>query len=397
MPGRWISQCLTVVAMNVRTIPQRLGASLAAAVGVAGVVAVMVAVLSMAEGFRVTLESTGSEDSVIVMRGGSQTEMNSSLELEDTRLIADAPGILSTERGPVVSAELFVIVDIPKRSTGTVANVPLRGVQPEAFEVREQVEIVEGRRFDEGQAELIAGIGAAEQFAGLDPGSTLRFGKSEWEVVGLFAAGGSVAESELWCDVKVLQPAYMRENNFQAVYAKLESPDSFRELKDALTTDPRLDVTVLRETEYYAQQSRTLRSLITVLGVLVAVLMGIGAVFGAINTMYSAVSARTREIATLRALGFGGGPVVLSVLVESVLLALAGGLCGGAIAYLAFNGFRTSTLNWESFSQVTFAFQVTPSLLLQGVVYSVLLGLVGGVLPAIRAARLEVATALREL
>lgn len=394
---QWISQVIVVIGVNVRTIPQRLGASLAAVVGVAGVVVVMVSVLSIAEGFKRTLDATGSDDTAIVMRSGSVTEMNSVLALEDTRIIAAAPGVLRSEEGPVASAELFVVVDLPKRSTGTAANVPLRGVQPSAFAVRDEVNIVDGRPFKPGLNELIAGAGVAAQFAGIEVGSTVRFGESDWEVVGVFSAGETVAESELWCDAKVLQPAYMREGTFQSVYAKLESFEAYDPFKDALMTDPRLDVSVLRETEYYAGQSRTLHGLITVLGFIVAILMGVGAVFGAVNTMYSAVSARTREIATLRALGFGGGPVVLSVLTESLLLALIGGVTGGVGAYLAFNGFQTATLNWESFSQVVFSFRVTPGLLIQGVLYALLLGLVGGLFPAIRAARIEVAPALREL
>jgi putative ABC transport system permease protein len=395
--ANWILQVLVVVAMNLRTIPQRLGSSSAALVGVAGVVAVMVSVLSIATGFRKTLEKTGSADTAIVMRSGATAETNSLLEREETRIIEDAPGVLRSEAGAVAAAELYVVVDLPKRSTGTVANVPLRGVQPASFLVREGLEIVEGRRFAGGRNELVAGVGAADQFAGLEVGSALRFGKTDWKLVGLFSAGGSVAESELWCDAAVLQPAYNRGSTFQAVYAKLTSVEAFDDFKGKLTGDPRLDVSVVRETEYYAEQSEMLYRLITVLGALVAVLMGIGAIFGALNTMYSAVSSRTREIATLRALGFGGGPVAISVVAESMFLALLGGLIGGAGAYLAFNGYRTATMNWNSFSQVVFAFEVTPVLLVQGIAYALLLGLIGGLFPAIRAARLQIARALREL
>jgi putative ABC transport system permease protein len=382
--------------MFLRTIPQRLGATLAATFGVAGVVAVMVAVFSIAEGFRVTLAQTGSTGNALVLRSGSDSELSSTLPLEATRIIADGPGVAQGPEGPVASAETFVIVDLPMRSTGTEANVPLRGVQPAAFDVRGQIEIVEGRRFEPGRNELMAGIGARQQFSGIDPGSKLRLGDSDWTVVGVFSAGGSLSESELWCDVNVLQPAY-RRTLFQSVYVKLESPDRFDEFKDAMTADPRVRVKVERENEYYASQSELLSAIVTGLGSLVAVMMGIGAVFGAINTMYSAVAARSREIATLRALGFGGGPVVVSVLVESLLLALAGGVVGGVGAYLAFNGYRAATINWQSFSQVVFAFQVTPRLLVQGLVASLLMGLLGGVLPAIRAARVSVAVALREL
>ena len=393
----WLSQVAAVSLLNLRTLKERRGSSAVAVLGVAGVVAVFVAVLSMAEGFRATLATTGSPDTAIVMRGGTDTEMNSILSREETRIIADAPGVLHTAEGSITSAELFVIVDLPKRSTGTAANVPLRGVQPSAFAVREELSIVEGRNFLPGRNEIIAGSGAAQEFAGLELGSVLRLGKNEWTVVGVFSSGGTAAESELWCDASVLQPAYRRGTTFQSVYAKLTSPEAFDEFKDALTADPRLNVKVMRESDYYAEQSRMLHGLITGLGTLVAGLMGIGAVFSALNTMYTAVSARTREIATLRALGFGGSPVVVSVLMESVLLSLVGGALGAGLAYVGFDGFRTATLNWQTFSQVAFAFAVTPALLVQGMLYAGVMGLIGGIFPAIRAARMPVAAALREL
>jgi putative ABC transport system permease protein len=391
-----MSQILVVTGMYLRTVPQRLGASLAAAFGVAGVVAVMVAVLSIAEGFRATLDRTGSPENALVMRTGTDSEMSSTLTLDATRIVADGPGVLRGDSGPVASAELFVIVDLPMRKTGTEANVPLRGVQPAAFDVRGNIEIVEGRAFEPGRNEILAGRGAHEQFSGLEIGDVVQTGEVAWTVVGIFTAGGSLSESELWCDVNVLQPAYRREM-FQAVYVKLESPDRFREFKDAMTADPRIGVQVVREDEYYAGQSELLAKIVGRLGFLIAALMGVGAVFGAINTMYSAVAARTREVATLRALGFGGAPIVVSVLLESLLLALGGGLIGGAAAYLGFNGYQAATLNWQSFSQVVFAFTVTPELMLLGLAVSLALGLLGGLLPAVRAARIPIAAALREL
>ena len=393
----WCSQVAAVTALNLRTLKERWGSSATAIFGVAGVVGVFVAVLSIAEGFRATVAEAGSRDVAIVMRGGSDTEMTSILSREETRIIADAPGVRRGPSGPVASAELFVLVDLPKRSTGTDANVPLRGIEPAGYQVRQHIEIVQGRRFEPGRNEVIVGRGALGQFAGLDPGTTLRLGQNQWQVVGVFTAGGTVAESEIWADASVVQSVYHRGSSFQSVYAKLNSPEAFDAFKDALTTDPRLNVKVLRETTYYAEQSRLLIGLVTGLGTLVAGLMGIGAVFGAVNTMYTAVSARTREIATLRALGFGASPVVISVLTESLLLALLGGLLGSGLAYLAFDGFQTATMNWQTFSQVAFAFRVTPSLLVQGVIYALGMGLVGGSLPALRAARLSVAAALREL
>ena len=392
----WLAQLVVMTELNLRTLKERLAASLVAMVGVAGVVGVFVAVLSMAEGFEKTMATTGSPETVIVMRGGTDAEMMSVLSREETRVILEGPGIARAADGPVGSAEAYMIADFPKRTTGTEANVPLRGVHASAFGVRRKFDIVAGRRFEFGRAELIAGQGAAREFVGLAVGSKVRLGAGDWTVVGIFSTGGSVAESELWCDAEVLIPAF-RRGGFQSVYARLNSPDDFDKFKAALTSDPRLNVMVERETEFYLEQSRLLRQVVTGLGNLVAGLMGIGAVFGALNTMYSAVSARTREIATLRALGFGGSPVAVSVLLESLLLALAGGALGGAAAYFGFNGFTTSTINWQSFTQVAFAFAVTPKLLLQGLVYSLLMGLIGGLFPAIRAARLPVAAALREL
>jgi len=390
-------QLITVAALNVRTIPQRLGSSMVAVFGIAGVVVVFVAVLSIGEGFTAALRDAAAPDRVIVMRSGSDSEMTSGIGADDATVISEAPGVRRTAEGPLASPELFVIVDVPKRSTGTDANVPLRGVTPRAFAVKTEVTILEGRRFTPGTNEIIVGRAAHGQFAGLDLGAQVKWGQNRWTVVGIFSANGSVAESEIWCDARVLQPAYRRGNSFQSVYVRLESFEAFNRFKDALTTDPRLNVGPKRETEYYAEQSTVLRRLITTLGYLIAALMGIGAVFGAINTMYNAVATRTREIATLRALGFARVAVLLSVLAESILLSLVGGIAGGLLAWLAFDGYQTATMNWQSFSQVAFAFAVTPSLLVQGAAYAVLMGLIGGFFPAIKAARLPIVTALREL
>lgn len=399
-PIHWFSQVAAVTATAVRTIPERRGASLATVFGIAGVVAVFVAVLSIGEGFRKTLRAAGSPDNAMVLRSGSDSEMMSVMLGNAIEIIAQAPGVArGTVDGaemPLSSAELFVIVDVPKRTTGTPANVPLRGVQPAAFATRPELVVTAGRKFEWGKNEVLVGEGARKQFAGLDVGSKLQWGRNEWTVVGTFAAGGALWESEIWTDARVLQPAYNRGNSFQTVIARLESPAAFDRFKDALTTDPRLDVQVLRETEYYGNQGRTLNAIIRGLGLTVSVLMAVGAVFGALNTMYSAVAARTREVATLRALGFGSGAVVVSVLAEAMLLALGGGALGAAAAWLFFDGYRTSTLNWDTFSQVTFAFDVTPALLVQGTVFALVLGLFGGLLPALRAARLPVTAALRE-
>ncbi len=396
-PINWLRQIVVLSQFNLRTVFSRKGSTVAAIFGIAGVVAVLVAVLSIAKGFRHAMTASGSPGTAIILRSGADSEMMSGLGGPTTRIIADTEGVARGTEGAIASAELFVIINMPMLSTGSDANVPLRGVEPAAFEVRDEIEIVEGRKFEWGKNEVIVGSGASLEFAGLEVGDRIPVGKEEWSVVGMFTANGGIAESEIWTDAAVLQPAYRRGNSFQAVYAKLDSPGAFQDFKDRLTTDPRLNVKVVRQSDYYANQSVMVTNLITGLGTLVAVLMGIGAVFGALNTMYTAVSSRTREMATLRALGFRGTPVVISVLVESLVLALVGGALGGGLAYIAFDGFRAATINWQTFSQVAFAFDVTPDLLVQGIVYAAIIGLFGGLFPAIRAARMPVATALREL
>ena len=392
----WLSQVGSITKLSLETIVERKGASAAAVFGIAGVVAVFVAVLSIAQGFRHVMTVSGDPSAAIVLRAGSDTELMSILYGTGMRIIADAPGVERSADGALACTELFVVINLPKRSTGLDANVPLRGLSRNAFEVHDTVRIVEGRRFTPGCNEVIVGAGAAYEFAGLELGSELKVGRNRWKVVGIFSANGGLAESEIWTDAVVLQSAYNRGSSFQTVRVKLKSPEAFDEFRNALLTDPRLTVKVLRLQDYYFEQSRTVYNLITGLGTLIAVLMGIGAVFGALNTMYSAVSARTREIATLRALGFGSGPVVISIMVESLFLASLGGFAGAASAYLVFDGYRAATMNWQSFSQVAFAFDVTPSLLVQGGIYAILIGLVGGLFPALRAARLPVAAALRE-
>ena len=393
----WLSQVASITKLSLQTIFERRGSSAAAAFGIAGVVAVLVGVLSIAQGFRGALKVSGTPDSAIVLRSGSDSEMMSALSGDDVRIVADAPGVARGPEGPLTSAELYVVINLPKRSTGTDANVPLRGVSPSVFDVRYKTKMLDGRHFEGGRNEVVVGVGAAREFAGLSMGSKIKVGANDWLVVGIFSAEGGIAESEIWTDARVLQSAYERGNSFQSVCVKLSSSDTFQEFKDALTTDPRLNVKVMRQAEYYAQQSRVLYDLITGLGTLIASLMAVGAVFGALNTMYTAVSARSREIATLRALGFGSSPIVISVLLESLVLAVLGGIVGAGAAYFVFDGFQAATMNWQSFSQVAFAFDVTPELLVRGIVYAAFIGFIGGLFPAVRAARLPVATALREL
>ena len=393
----WLNQLTAVTAMNLRNLPARIGTSLVAVVGIGGVVAVLVSLLSMGEGFRAALELSGRDDVALVLRGGSADELSSAFARDQVSVIAAAPGIVSDERGAVASPEFFTIVDLPMRSTGTAANVPFRGVTARAPQVRDGFRMVAGRMFEPGKDEVIVGRGAYAQFGNVDLGREVTWGSHVWRVVGVFEAGGSVSESEVWTDLTVLQGVYRRGNSVQVVRVRLESPETLETVERWLDADPRLDATVRSEREFYADQSRILITLIRYVGTTIAVLMGVGAVFAALNTMYSAVSSRTREIATLRALGFGASPVVASVLLEAVALGLVGGLVGGALVYFGLNGYQASTLNWASFSQITFAFTVTPALLVTGFVYSLILGLVGGLLPALRAARLPVTAGLREL
>jgi len=394
---RWLSQTLAVAALSIRTIPQRASSSAVAMIGIAGVVIVFVAVLSIGEGFRAAMAQAGAPDRAVVMRGGADSEMTSGLPGADTDVIKQAPGLLRVGNRPVASAELYVLVDLNKRSTGTPANVPLRGIGAEALEVRNEVKIIEGRLFQFGTNEAIVGRAANRQFSGVNLGSEFMSGNLRLRIVGIFESNGSVGETEIWCDSHLIQGIYERGNSYQSVLAKLDSPAAFDTFKNWLTTNPQLNVQVLRESDFYAQQSQVMSSLIRGIGYTIAVLMGIGAVFGAILTMYTAVSSRTREIATLRALGFNTGSVLISVLAESLALAAVGGLVGGLTAYVAFNGYQTSTMNFQTFSQVAFAFAVTRSLLVQGLTYALAMGLVGGLMPAIKAARLPIATALREL
>jgi len=393
---RTLSQIFAVTAMNLRNLPSRASTAAVAMVGIAGVVAVLLGVLSIREGFRKTLVTTGSPSVAMVLRAGSNSEMSSVIFKDAVGIIEQAPGVAKDGQGALVSPEAYVVVDIAKQTTHTTANVPLRGVNADAVRVHNKVRVVEGRMFTPGLNELIVGRGAEGQFSGLGVGNTVKWGRTTWTIVGIFEAGGGLPESEIWADARAVQDAYNR-TSFQTVRVNLQSADAFQAFKDALTSDPRLEVSVDRESEFYADQSKYLTNFVQVFGGVLGVLMGLGAVFGAILTMYSAVAGRTREIATLRALGFGALPIVISVLAEALLLGLIGGVVGGLIAYVWFNGMHTTTLNWQSFSQVTFAFAVTPALLVTGITYALLLGLVGGLLPSRRAARLPITQALREL
>jgi putative ABC transport system permease protein len=385
------------IIYNIRSVKARWTSSIVAVLGIAGTVGVFVAMLSLARGFRATLVSSGSPDNAIVMRAGATSEMMSGIKLEDIKILQDAPGVAHASDAPLVTSEVVVVAPFPLRSTGTDANVQVRGVSANVLNIRKNVKITHGRMFQPGLAELIVGKNASSSYSGLTLGNTVDFGGGHWQVVGIFDAGGSSFDSEVWCDARVLDDVYKRPTNiFQSATVHLTSPDSFQQFKDAVTSDRRLNFDVTREIDYYAKQSTTMTRLITILGGLVAFVMAIGAVFGALNTMYSAVSERGREIATMRALGFGGGAVVFSFLVEALLISFIGGVIG-CLAVLPLNGLTTGAMNWQTFSHLAFAFRITPVLLLGGIIFALLMGLLGGLPPAMRAAWRPVAVALREL
>lgn len=383
--------------LNITNLPQRWISSIVAIIGIAGVVMVTVGLLSIAAGFRAAMTEKSRADLMIILRASATGELDSGFNQQDLQAIEMAPGLARNGNTALLSPELFAIVDVPRKSSGTVANVPLRGVRPIALDVRGNVQIVAGRMFRPGLNEVVVGLGARENFEGLTLGTVLQWGSNEWTVVGIMSSEGGVPDSEIWADLAVVQTAYRRGNFFSTLRARLTSPDALGEFKDAMTTDPRLNVTVKPEREFYAEQSAFLAVFVTTIGVFVGGLMGLGAIFGAVNTMYNAVASRIREIATLRALGFGAFAVVTSVLLEALLLGLIGGLIGAALAYVIFNGFQVATLNWNSFSQVSFGFAVTPQLLQTGIIFALAIGLIGGILPGIRAARVPITTALREL
>ncbi len=393
----WISQVVTVTGMNIRSLPQRWGSTTVAVIGIAGVVMVMVGILSIAAGLADAMTNKAPKDIVIVLRAASTGEMDSIMSRDDVNAISEAPGIASIDGKMLISPELFVVVDVLRRSTGTASNVPMRGVDANVLAVRDNVRITEGRMFEAGLNEIVVGRGALEIFEGIELGDTPRWGNNTWTVVGVMEADGGMPESEIWADVRVLQAAQNRGSTVQAVRVKLATADSFTDFRDHLTADPRINVSAKTESQFYSEQSRFFSVFINSIGMFVGVMMGLGAIFGAVNTMYTAVSARTGEIATLRALGFGASPVVFSVLVESLLIGLAGGVVGSALAYVIFNGFKIATMNFQTFSQVTFSFAVTPALLKTGIIYALLMGFLGGFLPSIRASRLSISTALREL
>lgn len=382
---------------NVESVRERWASAIVAILGIAGTVSVFVAMLAMSRGFQATMVRSGSPDNAMIRRAGATSEMDSSVSIADVRVIEDAPGVARDGPQALVSPEVVVVAAMPLKATGTDANVQIRGVTAKALQVHRTVRVAEGRFFQPSLPELVVGRNAVNSYAGLGLGETVRFGGVEWKVVGIFDANRSAFDSEVWCDAGVLNQAYMRPvSSYQSATARLISADALEGVKQTLTSDPRLQVQVDRETEYYQKESQMLTALITGLGSLVAIVMGVGAVFGALNTMYAAVAERAREIATLRAVGFPARSVIVSFVFEALFIAVLGGALG-CLLVLPINGLTTGTMNWQTFSHMSFAFQITPALLGLGIVFALVMGVVGGVPPAIRAARLPVAAALRDL
>jgi putative ABC transport system permease protein len=391
------AQIAAVTGMNLRNVPLRWSSSLVAILGIGGVTLVLVALLSIAAGFRVALEGSGSDDVAIMMRAGSNNELSGGFGVDTVTVVADAPGIAKANGKPVMSPELYVLVDGKMKGKDASTNLPLRGVSPMAGKVRKNFKLVEGRMFREGTNEVVVGDGVVKQYDGLEVGKVVRWGATNWTVVGRYTDQGGIAESEVWGDTRVVQQAWRRGNSYQSIRAKLTDPGAIKTLKNSLTKDPRVRLSVQTEREFYVDQQKLMSTIINNVGWTLAIMMGIAALFAALNTLYNAVAQRVREIATLRALGFGGFPVVISVLAEAIILGAVGGLIGGLLAYLFLNGMTSSTMNWASFSQMTFAFTVTPKLMLTGIIYGLILTFIAGILPGIRAARLPITAGLREL
>ena len=382
------SQIAAVTLINIRSIPQRWGMSLATIVSIALVVGVLLGFLAIANGFRATIQGSGSDSVAVLLRSGAQAELNSGLDRDAVRLIEVAPGLARNAEGAaILSAELYVIADGKKRASGTDANLPLRGVGAEAGALRQNFTLVEGRMFAPGSNELVVGEGVSREFAGFDLGQTIRLGANEWRVVGVFSTGGSVFDSEIWADIGVVQNLYQRGGSFQSVRVALETPEAIAQLREYVANEPRLDLDVSSERDYFADTAGGTSDLIMVLGWPLAVIMAIGALAGAWNAMYASVDSRIREIATLRAIGFAGFPAFVGTMAEALTLALIGGLLGAAVTYVLFDGVSASTLGGGSFTQVVFSFAVTPAALSAGVILALVVGAVGGFFPAIRAAR----------
>ena len=373
--------------LSLSSIPSRAGLSISTALAIALVVGVLLVFLAMADGFQRVVEGTGSDDVAVVLRSGASAELNSGLSRDQARLIEQMPGVAKDASGaPIASPELYVVVDGIKRSSQTEVNLPLRGVSPAGPALREGLTIVDGRMFEPGANELVVGQGVLREFDGYELGRTVTLGLTEWTVVGVFALNGSVFESEIWADLPTVQNLFRRGSSVQTVRVQLTSPEAIEELRVAIEAEPRLNAEVKSENEFFAEQSSGTINLIKIFGWPLAITMALGALAGALNTMYSSVQARTREIATLRAIGFGGFPAFVGAMVESLVLAAAGGLIGSLVTFLIFDGLSAATIG-GGFTQIVFSFDVSAAALMNGLILALTVGALGGFLPAIRAAR----------
>jgi putative ABC transport system permease protein len=393
----WLNQIIAVTVMNLKTVLERSGSSLVVVIGIAGSVAVMVSLLAMANGLNSTIASTGDEGRAIILREGSDQELSSGISMQDIKIIENSPGIKDLEGEPMIAGEIFTIIDLKKKGTDETSNLPLRGVQDMSFAIRPEFKIIEGVNFQPGTGQVIVGKGAADQYQGLNVGNEIDIRNSKWKVVGIFSTEGDVHESEVWADLTYTQGAFRRGASASVAIVRLENQESLNELGIFVENDPRLKLKVERQSDFYNNQSSGASSVINAFGYTVAVIMAIGALFAALNTMYSAVSTRLVEIGTLRAIGFQGSSVLFALMLESMILALFGGLLGSGIAYLVFNGYTVSTLAGGSFSQTSFAFTVTADIVRQGLILALVVGTFGGILPAWKASRQDITEALRSI
>ena len=392
----FIRQVFSITKMNLQSVLQRSGASIVIIVGIAGSVAVMVSLLAMAEGLNSTISNTGQEDRVIILRDGSSGELSSGLGMQEVDIILNSPGVKEENGDPLVAGEIFAIIDLKKKGADSTSNLPFRGVQQASFKIRPELEIVSGRNFNTGTAEVIIGKGAHDQYEGVELGDQIKIRDGFVTVVGIFTTGGDVHESEVWGDLPITQNIFRREGSVSSVIVRLESKDSFDDLGIYIENYPSLELRVLTELDFYDSQASG-SDLIKIFGQVVGYIMAVGAIFAALNTMYSAVSTRLVEIGTLRALGFNGSTVLVSLMIEALILAIIGGLLGAAIAYALFNGYTVSTLAGGSFTQTAFAFAVTGEIVQQGITLALIVGLIGGLFPAWNAARRDITEALRSI
>lgn len=393
--GSVLSQIMVVVVMNIRSLPQRIWMSLTTLAAIAIVVAVLLAFLAMGNGFRATVANSGSDALAVVLRDGSQAELNSVISSEQAKLMSLFPDIVHDEKGALVSTEMYVIVDGKKRTTNTEVNLPLRGISQRGIDIREGVRIIQGRMFETGTNEIVVGASILNEFTGFELGKQVKLGTATWKVVGVFEAKGSVFESELWADLSTLQTQFRRGNSVQIVRMQLKTPGDVSAIQRYIDADPRLNLEVRTEAEYFSEQATATSDVIFYLGWPLAIAMALGALAGALNTMYTSVAQRAKEIATLRAIGFSSLSAFFGTLMESLVLAIIGGLLGTFAAFMFFDGISASTLS-SSFAQIVFDFKISSAAFSDGIMLAVAIGLLGGFFPALHASRVPVVLAFKD-